>query len=458
MWVLLTIEDKNANAEMVKELSEFVPLENIINIYEYREKKNKEKIAIRKYSGKGFLLCDFLPLSKKVLKETVTSERISVRIIYNNIPCWNAINMICQAFMEDSVFDLLVIISEYQKEKAIQQVEEKGYAFILGEKYRLEEDRPDILILTNTWDSMISEGVSSRGYAKLIIVAYMWLVGYWRTPEQFWQYVENGYGRHRPDYYLFDSLLYKELSQLPECSGNIVEMGNAKFDGIYQAEQNKEYIGKWEKLKGKVTILWAPTHGVDVVDNVVLCTLTTFDLYARTFFEYADKHPEMGFIFRPHGVFIHEMRTIGFWSENDVKQLKKYCADSSNIVFDEANDTYNTALAIADGILTDAYCGITCSALPTLKPICATYRSKEDSPNYGKLLDSLYSAYEAEDIVKFFDMLQAGKDPMYKLRKQASKKYVKNFDGKNGWRIKEFIKNKYFELIKRENVDRGTEE
>ena len=48
--------------------------------------------------------------------------------------------------------------------------------------------------------------------------------------------------------------------------------------------QNKEYIGKWEKLKGKVTILWAPTHGVDVVDNVVLCTLTTFDLYARTFF------------------------------------------------------------------------------------------------------------------------------------------------------------------------------
>ena len=53
--------------------------------------------------------------------------------------------------------------------------------------------------------------------------------------------------------------------------------------------------------------------------------------------------------------------------------------------------------------------------------------------------------YRNEDIVEFLDMIRDNKDSMFLQRQAASDKYIKNFDGKNGWRIKEFIKEKYFE-------------
>lgn len=51
----------------------------------------------------------------------------------------------------------------------------------------------------------------------------------------------------------------------------------------------------------------------------------TFDLYAKTFFDYADQNQEMGFIFRPHDGFIAEMLKFRFWSSQDLKLFKKYC-------------------------------------------------------------------------------------------------------------------------------------
>ena len=47
-------------------------------------------------------------------------------------------------------------------------------------------------------------------------------------------------------------------------------------------------------------------------------------------------------------------------------------------------------------------------------------------------------------MVDFFDMVKEGKDLMFHKRKEASEAYIKHFDGKNGWRIKEFIKAQYF--------------
>ncbi len=280
-----------------------------------------------------------------------------------------------------------------------------------------------------------------RNYAKLIVVAYWSVIRYDESVELFWERIKKDFGIYRPDYYLFDSLQYKEIRDSNYFSEKIVELGNSKFDEIYHAVQKKQYIDGWDKLKGKITVLWTTTHGID---NMVIPKTLTFDLYARTVFEYADTNQEMGFIFRPHSSFVIEMLRFGFWSHEDLRRLKQYCADSSNIVYDDT-ETYDNAFSIADGVLTDAFCGIICSALPTLKPICAAYRSKKDLHWHPNLADSCYSAYESEDIIAFFEMLKNKQDPMLEIRKKASKEFIKHFDGKNGYRIKEFIKNKYIE-------------
>ncbi len=106
---------------------------------------------------------------------------------------------------------------------------------------------------------------------------------------------------------------------------------------------------------------------------------------------------------------------------------------------------FGARASIADAILTYAFSGMVCSALSTLKPICAAYRSREDVSWHTDLLSSLYSAYESKDIIDFLELVRNGKDPIFEIRKEAVEKCVKHFDGRNGWRIKEFTKAKYLE-------------
>lgn len=453
MYIIITVEDDVINAELENTLIEFVPFANIINLAKEKkavekrekdEKEEKEKLEKEKLESiaEGFRLRKILPYFPIVLNEKKQSHKIKVRIVHSNCYFWNAIRTICKAFCEDLAFDVLIIIGALKEEKTVNQVREEGYHYLLWDDYQIEDDKPDVLLLSHPWD-YITNLSNCRKYTKLIVAVPLQINVYEDSLEKFWEVEERGFSRFCPDYYLYDSLVYRELRNSKFFSPKIVEMGNAKFDGIYMAMQKKEYVGGWKKLKGCTTVCWTPSHGVLGLE---VHKRVTFDLYAKTFFQYANSNPEMGFIFRPHKAFIGEMLHTGFWSEPDVEKLLKYCSESPNIVFDDT-DTYDTAFSIADGVLTDAYSGIMCSALPTLKPICIAYRSRENKQYHEDLVKKYYSAYENEDIIDFFEMLKKKEDPMFELRRKASSECVKNFDGKNGWRIKEFIKEKYYEMI-----------
>lgn len=442
MYIIITIENASENMRIVKEILEFIPISNIINL-------KSENVQDGENDIKGFRLHEFLPSLKLEIKVKVTNK-IKVRIMHSEVMCWNAIDTICRAFKEDTLFDVLLIISAViDREEVIRQAQEKGYHNIILDEYCVEDDAPDILILHNPYASGETMQRNYRKYTKLIVVASFQLIIYDDTIEDFLLAQKRAFGKYCPDYFLYDSLLYKEIEKAGFISKNIIEMGNAKFDGIYQAIQKKKYPTGWEKLEGKRTVLWAFSHGVVLQKRggVKIQKYLTFDLYAKTIFEYVEQNHDMGFIFRPHKGFINEMLKYKFWSLRDLKLFKEYCYNSPNIVYDD-RDTYDISFSIADGILTDAWCGVICSALPTLKPICACYRPEntDDLSCSDGLLASLYSVHNDRDITTFLDMIKNGQDPMLELREKASRKYIKNFDGKNGRRIKEFIKSKYFEM------------
>lgn len=443
MYIILTAEKDRINIEILNELSEFVPLANIINL---GNKVNciEGRDRTVKYDGAGFLLKDILPAEKKCIRRT--SEKIKVRIVHRSSTGWNVLRTICKAFKDDPLFDLLLIVhTDWTVRESVSQVERDGYRYVMWDEYSGATDQPDILIISGSFKngSIINGLLECRDYVKLMIVASWTLVRYMDSVEAEWQYhMVDEVSIFRPDYYLFDSLQYNEIKKSDVYSEKVIEMGNAKFDEIYQAMQTRRYDGVWKKLEGKPTIFWSTSHGV--TNNYYVEKGVTFDIYAKTIFDYALHNPNMGFIFRPSVGLIDEMLKLGFWSKNDLQYLKEYCANSPNIVFDDT-DTYGTAFSLADGIITDAFCGIICSALPTLKPICAAYRSKEDVSWYPELTDNYYSAYESQDMIDFLERIKNRQDPMLELRKQASAKYIKHFDGKNGWRIKEFVKEKYLE-------------
>lgn len=434
MYVILTVENQDINKKMLKELSQFVPQANIINLVK------KENTDV-KYFGEGFLLRDFLPEMRKKSINNKLSKKIKVRIVHGYHTAWNAISSICQAFKEDSLFDVMLITGDWASEKVTEQAEKFGFRSIVWNEYQGNEDRPDILILCLPFKKVIEGLVNCREYAKLIVVAYWFVVRYGSKVDSI-RDLAQGFGIYRPNYYFFDSLLYNEMKQSAHFGDKVVEMGNAKFDGIYHAMQKRECIESWKKLQGKKVIVWTTTHGIY---EGVVTKAVTFDLYAKTIFKYAFHNPDVGFVFRPSDELINEMLKHGYWSHNDLQQLKEYCAGTPNIVFDDT-DTYDAAFSIADGIITDAYCGIICSALPTLKPICVTYRSMQDKSWHPELTDNYYSAYDDQGIVDFIELIKNEQDSMFELRKMASEIYVKHFDGRNGLRIKEFIKNKYLEI------------
>lgn len=440
MNIILTIENENINAELVEELCQFVPQANIINLYALMKNKKDKDEDKESDIRQAIRLQNFLPVIK-VQEYGAAAGKIKVRMTHSNSNLWNAISALSQAFCEDPVFDFAIIIAaitDSEEEKIIGQLLERGYRYFLFDEYQMEWDRPDVLILTNSFDKVATLEKNSRQYSRLIIVQDMILIWYkTESADHFCKKQEKAYGKHQPDFYLYDSLLYQELKDSDYFSGKIIEMGNPKFDGIYATIQKREYFGRWEKLKGKKSVLWACGHSIGI---------NSFDLYAKTIFEYVTNHPEVGLIFRPHNAFIDEMLANGYWNGADVNKLKKYCDRTVNVVYDDT-ESYDISMSVSDGILTDVFCGIICSALPTLKPICVAYRSKEVVPCHKELVKNYYSAYDTKDIEMFFNLIQNGKDTMLSEREKACKTYIKNFDGKNSIRVREFVKKKYLELI-----------
>ena len=147
----------------------------------------------------------------------------------------------------------------------------------------------------------------------------------------------------------------------------------------------------------------------------------------------------MGLIVRLHADLVKELLEAGYWNQEDVNSFIDYCNKTENIVFDEM-ETYDAAFSVADAIIADICCGIMISALPTMKPICAMERSNYEKELHPELTDHYYKACSEKEIIDFFIMVLKGDDPKKLERKSISDRFVMNFDGKNGYRIKEFIK------------------
>lgn len=433
LYVILTIEDDKLNGKLGHNLKRFISEEHIINLRQKNFSKNNARDIYSKFALKNII---------PELADTKKTTKIKVRILNFSKATWNAIRTICIAFCQDDLFDCVVLLGKgFESKEVLDDMKEQGLKSVKLEEYVIKDDLPDILIVNHPYDRF-SQIEDCRKYCKLIIAASMQLVRYCYTWQVFWELQKIGFERFQPDYYLFDSLLYKEIMDSEYADAHIIEMGNAKFDGIYEACQRKELPLKWEKLSEKKKILWTTDHGVHdgrVTDDV------TFDLYGQAIFKYAKENPDIGIIFRPHPTLIGELLQANIWSQKDLQLIKEYCGNSVNIVFDDSV-IYDVAYACADGIITDAFCGITCSALPTLKPICLTYRNEDDIPYHENLASCYHSAHNADEVVSFMNIIKKGKDTMLEARRSAMQKYIKHFDGKNGYRIKTFIKDKYLEL------------
>ncbi len=379
-----------------------------------------------------------------------TRIKVCIMIAAYTYSFWNSIETIYESFRDDSRYEVIILLSDkfydrvYDNAKNILS-ETKICRCINEERFDIEKEQPDILLVTfHGRDLCLFPNVQSHiQYFKLVVAVTGELISYMSDADTGWRFA--GYHYYHPDYYIVDSLLYHYMKERNYLKRNMLEMGNAKFDSIYKCTQQQFSFPKgWGKLKDKKVVLWANTHGIY---NDMVTYMCTFDLYAKAVFDYARKHSDIAFIVRLHPAFLLDMKKNRYWDEDDINKLKRYCHEADNLVWDDSG-SYNDAYCVADGILTDGFCGVILSALPLLKPICACYRhDMEVQRGHTEFVKNLYQAQSINDLNQYLDMIRAGSDPMYEQRKKAKERYVPNFDGKNGQRIKAIIETKFFEKL-----------
>ena len=391
----------------------------------------------------------FLP-TEKYGGGGINNGKIKIRFLLGSMASWNAIEPIITTFQEDEKYDVLVLIcGKYPQEERILQCDAHDFpCAVVGEneQFSLQDDKPDIFVFFDVFDISALGGEKIRAASKMIVAPLVQLISYVRNQGSFLTSDDQReLEQCRPDYILADSLLYRFLTENSRKrigSVDIMEMGNVKYDRIYDAVTNGREVSAWKKLKGKKTILYCPDHNISHYsphDNV------SFDVFGADIFQWMWRHPDIGMIFRPHPSLEGELRRENIWSPEDFSRLKRAIRESANIVWDE-HESYDEAYANCDAILTDAGCGIILSALPTGKPLGALYRNDEVKPYHPELNSALYEIRNHEQLDAFLEMARNGEDPMKETRTSAAKEFILHFDGKNAYRIKQFIDENWREL------------
>lgn len=449
--ILMTAENKKIKGIFISEIIKQGCIENFANIrvFDGLEEVTKNELLSRKRLNLNNLLPELGTMKSN--EKNISQSGIKIRIVSTH---WNIMESFLKACKEDDEVDILVIGAPYRNIpgkldiNVAVKIIGMGIRFVHYEDYDISEDKPDVLIIGDYYISNLYLGNVEK-YAKQVVAMSMFLIKYTFSMQEYmdmWKRLDC----YKPDYYIFDRLLYKQVAEYGELTDKIVEAGNPKFDGIFQALESRKGIGRYndgyEKLAGKKTILWTTDH--NLVDGRPQKEIT-LDLYGEYIFRFAIQNKDIGLIFRPHPNMINELLDQGIWSKKDIINLKRFCAESSNIIFDDSV-SYNNAYAVCDAIITDPYCGILCSALPTLKPICVLKRSSYDARMEEALETCYYHASNCNDIERFLTMVMNDEDPLLIERKKAAKEYISNFDGKNGLRLKDLIKFKYKEHISEE--------
>lgn len=387
-------------------------------------------------------------MSKK--NSFVTEEKGKIRVrfyFWGGAYLWNVIFSVAKAFHEDSRYDTCVIIDKVlNPEEKIKRVEASGMKAVENSDWKPLVDRPDILFVFPGYceDGYNKERIIEvRSFTKLIISIPIFLIKDINCS------IENFLNRtmftemgKSVDYFIFDRLIYSEIMQ-GKCyvAPNAVEIGNPKFDVLYETICKKKWddvSGNWKKLEGKKVFLWTTDHEW-TSENV------TFDLYAKCILDFFSKNRDCALIFRPHPVYLIELRKNGVWTERDLAEMRQVFSDSENMVMDETAE-YALAYSKADAVLADMNCGISLSALVLHKPvgILSRYDGRKCIPSHPQVIAQEYLIESEEQCQKFLDMVHQNEDPMREKREKAFQTYISHFDGENGKRIKEFVEGKYF--------------
>lgn len=160
------------------------------------------------------------------------SQKIKVRILHNTVAFWNSIKTVASNFKADDRYDVLIILCVPADKDEKRQMFDEGYQFVFWDKYDVQQDKPDILVVSNLFDNRTLIP-NCREYTKFVVAVPMSLIRYTHTSR--WDLEKVGLRRYRSDYYLVDSLLYQEIKETAPSPDRILEILYVYIDHLSES-------------------------------------------------------------------------------------------------------------------------------------------------------------------------------------------------------------------------------
>ena len=395
-----------ANTEKLKQTLKYLFPQNVAQINGFFDnpkiKENISKIEKNKRKVKRNLI---LKAKTKPLK---------VAFLCNEASKWKC-QTLFDLIQKDSHFDPFVLITkmirkkqeDYQAINAYNFFKEKNiktkYVYDIDERtYTHAKDfDADIIFYQQPWHNAQNQGpVVASEYALTYYVPY-----FVATSESWIEY-DLDFHMYVHKHYVFDEILRKDFASKMKNKGkNLVAVGNPQLDYFY--------LNKKENKESKY-VIFAPHHSIDTPHT----NWATFWWSADFMLNYAKKHPEINWIFKPHPNLRHMLITTKTMNETEIDAYWASWAKVGQVheVGDYLDLFEQSSLMITDSgsFLTEYFY--------TSQPVIHLRRADSVPFNSSvkKIIENYYQAYNQKELEKYLDMILVDKkDPMKERRLKA---------------------------------------
>lgn len=355
--------------------------------------------------------------------------KIRVLFIVSEIAKWKE-QSVYKAMELDGEFEPIVGLSAWNRQAALtpselDTVHKRAEAFFdrLGDRHvrtvkvvdgkkvfcDLAEFSPDVVYYTEPWSPC--QGQDPYAASKIALTVY--------TP-----YFTPNYGRLEWDCHLpLHRMLYGYFC-LNEAWGRIFRRSLScvvhcvKF--IPTGHPGLDFLLSLKKVENKEYVIYAPHHSfphprrADSEQNY-----STFDWNHKEILEYAKKHPEFNWVFKPHPVLRAVLVETGFMSKTEVQAYYGEWARIGQICEDA--DYYDLFLA-SRVIITDCGSFLTeygATGRPVIHLVCAKNKMVPIALT-KKVYDTYYQVHNLDELYETFKMvIEDRQDPSQSVRLKA---------------------------------------
>ena len=357
---------------------------------------------------------------KKVLEKLskeIKYRKLRVAFLHFRAAKWKC-DSLYDLFKNSEYFEPFIIVSRFDSPKMPSEVVNETYKFFKNKNYNIqlayniekdefipiEKFSPDIIFYGEPWS--IYEEHAPLAMSKSALLYY---VPYFIANVS--SYMEYGLSFHL---YLYKHFLINDLARdfyapkMLNKGKNLKVVGHPQLDYFY-LEQNKN-------LENKNYVIYAPHWSINVPEE----NYATFEWNGEFLLEYAKKHPEINWVFKPHPTLKERIISQKIMSE---ESIEKYWNDWDKISFKYESGDYMDIFAQSKAMITDCGSFLT-EYFITEKPVIhlISETSIGYNPSAEAVVENYYKAHNLEELELLLNnIIIKNEDPLKEIRLKAIK-------------------------------------